>query len=532
MNKERVENPTVPIPTVFRNARGQVRWSMPGYTETQNQEVGIRNLQALFIERIPEAQNHFSLVDQTCLAVTDPEAIKGLILEKVGDQEKFRATFGSTPMIRDLVPYFGGTYITALKKGFESWGISFKITDFRLPHGFWKGKAKQEVIECCQILIVERSPEIEEIITKMSKGEEVDKEALKKYLLDLMGSKERMVTVLPTTLFNSKQIPYFGSSYKVILEEIAAAWGVEISDKDIKRAELRNVEGTQLNIPKNSKGKIRWNLLTGDPDLLLNVIEQEALALIDSGTPLTQHNLITAGLTTLSNYIWKYYPGSFLGLRKKLGNEEGRKPRSYWSSEDGLEHIRKEVRTFYEEHGNISNNYLTAHNRQDLINAITKYYPGGWFNLRADIGLPLEQNQRGSWTYDRIRTEAQGYLREVGEISHKSLLRNGRSDLSHAIQRYYPGGWVKLKTDLGEPLSKKQKGYWDMEQVEQEAIKILQEYSLFDTSLLRRLGKVDLLTAIPRKYPGGMRALQEMLGLREKTISAEEADEDLKKLLQ
>ena len=104
---------------------------------------------------------------------------------------------------------------------------------------------------------------------------------------------------------------------------------------------------------------------------------------------------------------------------------------------------------FYAEFGNLSEKSLVAHNRYDLAGAIAQRYKGSIQKLRKDLALENKQKPKGYWTPELIEEEARKFYAEVGHISGVNLPQHKRSDLWGAIQTRYPGKMTALKEKLG-----------------------------------------------------------------------------------
>lgn len=261
------------------------------------------------------------------------------------------------------------------------------------------------------------------------------------------------------------------------------------------------------------------------------VIEQEAIRFIESEGILTQRRISQAGLSSLAHAIGRHYPGSFHGLRDKLGLESSQKPKRYWSAEK----IEEESASFYKSHGSISAGALRDHDRDDLVAAIRDRYEGGFRQLRDYLGIKQVKKSDGYWTIEKIEQEAKNFLAEHGQLSSPALKRE-RQDLLGAINNNYPGGLTALKrtmgikapktimiADFGLPVDSRgrinRKEMWSLpdevrNKSTEEAVRQASEKGVeISDRGLRKAGLKGLLSEGIRRYPGGMRALQEKVGL-------------------
>lgn len=125
------EGPILPKP--LRDKRGRVIWKLPGNKPEQNEQLGVRDIQALFLERFPEFKEQFLVSDENGeLTIPEPkrEEAKKFILESVGNRKKFIVIFGGSPITQKSVSYFKGSSYVVLEKFLVSWGLIF---DFPKP---------------------------------------------------------------------------------------------------------------------------------------------------------------------------------------------------------------------------------------------------------------------------------------------------------------------------------------------------------------------------------------------------------------
>jgi len=133
---------TVDIPTVLRDARGRIRWTLPGNTPEENEQLGIRNVQALFLENFPGFDELYPRGEDGKIPEDKGEETKSFILDKIGTQRKQSALFGSTPLNTRKVSYFGSPEVI-IRKSFSPWGLQFEN-----PHKETKliGETSSEVV--------------------------------------------------------------------------------------------------------------------------------------------------------------------------------------------------------------------------------------------------------------------------------------------------------------------------------------------------------------------------------------------------
>lgn len=127
-NEQGIDNNSAHINTnrlITRDRRGKLRWRIPSYSQEENEQVGIRNIQGLFLERFPEFESEF--IDGNGMVTEDKSSqAQSFILDNIGVSRKFIEVFGSSPLNSIVSPYFGGAYMTVLGKSFAQWGLDFE----------------------------------------------------------------------------------------------------------------------------------------------------------------------------------------------------------------------------------------------------------------------------------------------------------------------------------------------------------------------------------------------------------------------
>lgn len=316
---------------------------------------------------------------------------------------------------------------------------------------------------------------------------------------------------------------------------------------------------------------IQWASLKDNSKQLQQVIEEEARRFLQTGRPLSQRDMNESGWTHLSVAIGRYYPGRLTRLKENLGLELSKRPDGYWLTPDGIEAIRKqaeefvavegslstpilkekdsrllhmvrqysggltqlhqdlgitnprlhrqwsqeviidEARKFFNENGKLSHNVLDIHDQQPLSNAI-RSYSGGIQQLRKDLGIVTTRKDRGFWTLEKIRDEAYKFYLQNKGLNRPLLRMSGESSLIDAIGKRYPGGMLQLRVDLGIEEDRKPPGYWTIERIEQEAQEVYFNSGKLTYYLLRTTKK-GLADVVRRKYPGGINTLKEKIGV-------------------
>lgn len=213
-----------------------------------------------------------------------------------------------------------------------------------------------------------------------------------------------------------------------------------------------------------------------------------------------------------------------------METERRRVPRNYWNQAT----IEKEALSFYELNGDLSQGLLTKSGQNGLGVAIGRKYPGGMLRLKTTLGVDHSQKPKGYWTKEKIEQEAQEFYRTSGALTAAALLASGRSDLQLAISRSYPGKLRGIKDSLGIPSRHRPRGFWTSEIMEQAALIFFEDGGRLTHYELAQQRKPALSHAIATKYPGGIQALREKLGIGhtfdQYAPSTDQANEQLEKL--
>ena len=197
--------------------------------------------------------------------------------------------------------------------------------------------------------------------------------------------------------------------------------------------------------------------------------------------------------------------------------------------------IEGEARKIYTETGRLNKGAFEETGRQDIIGAITLYYPGRLTGLKKTLGLtvpatsiPIQCSQeedfivrdaggRVLWSKmaqdQRMRVIEQEALSFV-QSGHftDSELRTRNYGLLMAAKTYYPNGILGVRERLNLKAKKTPKGYWTLEKIEREAREFLSTYGVISRRVLYQHNRGDLSEAVKSKFPGGFVALKERLG--------------------
>lgn len=286
-----------------------------------------------------------------------------------------------------------------------------------------------------------------------------------------------------------------------------------------------------LEIPRDKIGRIRWSVLKNNPEQLIAVIEHEASIFISEGNILTHQNLEDNKMSSIAHAIQKYYPGALTALSQNLGIDITRRPNRFWDQPEVAENIKNQAAEFFQQEGSFSKKLLAQRGEKGLLSATIRKYPGGFRQLRIDLDLdkiekikegevPRDSEGRIRWSTLRsnldliklvIESEARNFIIDGNPLTQAALINAKLHSLVHAIQRFYPGRFNGLKTNLG--LEPKRNRYWTIERIEQEALAFNQKESRLTNTLLDQKDRADLRAAI-KKYPGGLIQLRKNLRIK------------------
>ncbi|MBT4445960.1 hypothetical protein HOC96_01810 [archaeon] len=154
--------------------------------------------------------------------------------------------------------------------------------------------------------------------------------------------------------------------------------------------------------------------------------------------------LIKLGYASLSAKIYRNYPGRIRKIRKDLGGDLNRKSKGYWTNP---KNILDEARSLIDKHDLESfpgYDEIKKLNATGLSSAVYRYYPGGLYALRDDLGVKELQRRPGFWHEEsNIVAETRLYLTEHGYMllpTKNRMNLDKASSLVSAIAKYYPGG--------------------------------------------------------------------------------------------
>lgn len=190
----------------------------------------IANMQTIWLETYPEFTQLFPFQKDGFIKAEKRDEARIYILERMGRAVDFKAVFGSYSITqRSVVPYFDGSFITAVRKTFKNWGINFTTRDF-IKRNLWKGKEKDEILETMRVIFLEEHPEFREMFLNEDLGrvEPEKAQGAKLFILECIGSVEKFTKMFPRGYVVS------GHSYVSAIEEAFAPVGVQFQPGEIQ----------------------------------------------------------------------------------------------------------------------------------------------------------------------------------------------------------------------------------------------------------------------------------------------------------
>lgn len=315
---------------------------------------------------------------------------------------------------------------------------------------------------------------------------------------------------------------YYPGGWRALRKELG------IKDKQTKESSDSSLKAKNIQ-PKGNQSlkppRIKWSK---------ERVLDEAQKFYQDNGQLTQEELDARGRSDLIHAIARHYPGGLTALRIEVGLPIAKHPNGYWKN---VELIKEKALSVYNLYTKISFDFLLTIGESSLGKAITDNYPGGWSQLRQDIGLEIISHPDGYWTPEVIKTEVQKFIEAEGDITQYLLSKRGKSNLIHAITRYYPGQLVQLKKDLEVNTKRKPVNFWTPETILEESKKFVETYGKLSNILMRKEEQSSLGNIIARKYPGRWKQLRIDLGIANsnseiQSISPDEANKQLRRLLE
>lgn len=174
------------------------------------------------------------------------------------------------------------------------------------------------------------------------------------------------------------------------------------------------------------------------------MIEAEANDFFRAEGGLTDRFLYKKNRGDLAVAIRVHYPGRMRGLKAKLQLKQNT-PTNYWSKE----RIEEAALEFYQRENKLTMPLLASSKNYPLNEAIRRLYPGGIRQLKINLRLDLGNKPRGYWTPESMLEAAKAFYDIHSRLASVFMTKQGQAGLSSAITTKYPGGWRQLRIDLG-----------------------------------------------------------------------------------
>lgn len=395
--------------TVSRNSRGEIIWALPTNSPEQNEQIGIRNIQAIFLEKFPEFENQFPRDIDGTIAEEKREEAKTFILGKISNKQDFKANISNSPFNRKIYPYFEGSYSTIISKAFAPWGIKWEepvtITQGRYIDSYGKSWVvissfrERYGVGTDTILNL---PGLKQTINGKTRGGNpvvlYDEEEITNHLEKLTEHKvDNETGILIDATDQTQWVPL---SYMFQLYGLSRDT-MERYLVDVPRREGRSRSNSQVQLFDLDK-------------LTENLKAYLALPQIDKKTGRYQdenghswvvaHTYLKSRGIPLQIFFSAYTPIKSLPGRDKNGikrtfyseeeleeaittlgllNRKKQKPKGYWTQEN----IETAAREVYQRRRALTVAILHEERLSGLITQISTRYLGGMYKLRAKLGI-------------------------------------------------------------------------------------------------------------------------------------------------
>lgn len=265
-----VQIPINTEPTVLRDKAGRIHWVIRGASPEENEQLAIRNMQGLLLEKFPEFNFLFPRGADGRLAEDKSQEAGEYLFRRVSKSEDFVDVFTSAPTDVRRVDAFNGLYLQALSSSFSPWGIDF-------------------------------GPDFDEALSKRKK---------------LIEETEREATL-------------FVQSYGGISVPLLEQHGHFFAVLDIDRLQYDYPGGLEA-----LKRKIGIEKDRNDNRTIESIEEEVSEFLRTHDNQISKGLLIGNDQSGLWHAIYHKYPGRIAGIRAKFGLVVRRKPRNYWIPEN------------------------------------------------------------------------------------------------------------------------------------------------------------------------------------------------------
>lgn len=387
-------------------------------------------------------------------------------------------------------------------------------------------------------------------------------EAATAFILEKVGTSERLRRVVGNTVFNRKAIPYFDGSYQRVLSLSFGPLGLNLV---IPVAPLKAGDDEFPDLPRDKRGRILWEqLATQDTKKIEAAIEQEGERLHSLGIPLNYNYLVAAGRHRFIYAAEKYYPGRFPKVVTRVAEIGDRgitrledvpvsaSGRINWSglknySEDLIKLLDLEALKFVEAGHQLTHIELGKFGSDFLKNGIRKLYAGDIHGIRIKLGF--ESIARIRWEPEDIRKDLWEFYQQHGVVTNQALkdlgIATGRTPIGcwtdevmkkaliellerrgnllpamvkqegslYTAMTKRPGGVLIAIRDFGLETNYYPESSFTPDVIEQQALGFYEQYGDLSYTLLRSHDRGYLASVIHRLYPGKITDLKAKLGI-------------------
>lgn len=493
----------VPSSAIGCNRRGRIRWTLPNNSDEENLQLGLRNIQIIFLDKFPEFQT---------LYLTRPEfssdrnmllSAKEYILQRIGRQKQFNAVLGYS-VDRKYAPYFNGSSIVVKQHLLRSWGIPFSFRDFKAGNDFWRRKTEEELIITMQEIWLESFPEFTTLFPIEENGKIKDGllSEVKKYVLERVNryrGENSFFSVFGGSPTTRDLVPFFEGSHIIAVKKTFAPLGIEINVTDFSQARLwkgrtreealssfreiflarfpefksffiegqfkvkpeRLMEATQFILNNTLPSRVFQSrfrgmisvdspLKGGSAEILRDAFEPWGIHLKFQDLPIEKNTWVGKTEAEVASLAFDYFKENFPEFDELL--------KKYRSGVVGVEQItnfilekvgthKKLCRVFHATFQNVvkenfNGSYFIA------LKRIFSPYLDNWHNLGILKEKPVDDDY---FAIDEIESLAHIFYLQHCKITSMSLCKNKQGKLARSINRDYPGGIVGLRNKLGVP---------------------------------------------------------------------------------
>lgn len=313
-NPEIAQSTPLEIP---RDRRGRIRWTLPGNTMEENLELGIRNIQLIFLAKYSDFDTKFPRLENGQVADKSRGGAADFIAEKLSRREDFKALFGPSALHKRVAPYFSGRHQLILQTAFERWGLDLQFQT--KPNNYWtEARIRDEAqhfLESTNILS-------EPALKRQERGDLVIavrkryKGGLRKLRQDIGTQDLRKPKGYWTVDRIEEETLAFWQNHGIVSEQSLTEHGMTALVEAIKKYYPGHFSGiiTNLQIEGAKKPVRYWT-----PEN----IEKEASKFYLQYGDINQRLLQENGKSGLASAISTKYQGGLVSLRENLGFSNG-----------------------------------------------------------------------------------------------------------------------------------------------------------------------------------------------------------------